>query len=196
MKPKCPNPIVLRNGTVVPCGKCEICRASNRLEWQYRLRIHLMSCDKMPMFVTLTYDNEHVPYLMPDGDVLRDPPFPDVLERTVWRPDMSSFLKEYKRKYGLSQQDFQYFGCMEYGDLFSRPHGHLILFGDKDLYEIFMRDSALAQKRIHDVWKFGNVHVGIASYAGIAYVTKYVLKSNKEDYDGKKIKPLQLLQTV
>lgn len=194
MKSTCPNPIVLKNGTVVPCGHCEICNTHRRLEWQYRLRIHLMSCDQMPMFITLTYDNYHLPLMMHDGDVVRasDIPFPDEAVPTVYRPDMSAFIKEYKRRYGLRQEEFQYFGCQEYGDLFDRPHGHLILFGDKELYWLFMCDTDNAQKRVRDVWKYGNVHVCVAGYDGMAYVTKYCLKSNPDDYDGIKNRPFTI----
>ena len=88
----------------------------------------------MPLFLTLTYDNEHIP-LTEDG------------VRTVSRSDMSKFLKEYKRRYNLRQEEFQYFGCCEYGDTFGRPHGHLLFFGERDLYDLYMRDSEKAQKR-------------------------------------------------
>lgn len=178
MTNSCPNPSVLRSGIVVPCGKCEICRSNNRLEWQYRLRIHLKYCNNMPMFVTLTYDDAHLPMI--DG------------VPTVYRPDFSQFLKAYKRKYGLTNDKFQYFGCSEYGDLFGRPHGHLLLFGDDALYQAFMKDSSLANKRIEDVWQRGHVDVGIAGYDGMAYVTKYVLKANPADYEGPANRPFTI----
>lgn len=133
----------------------------------------------MPLFLTLTYDNEHIP-LTEDG------------VRTVSRSDMSKFLKEYKRRYNLRQEEFQYFGCCEYGDLFARPHGHLLFFGERKLYDFYMRDSEKAQKRVFDVWQKGHVHIGVATYAGIAYVTKYCLKSNPEDYNGKQARPFTI----
>lgn len=179
MKAKCPNPIQLRNGIVVPCGVCEICRAAARLEWQYRLRIHLKFCNDMPMFITLTYGPANLP-------------FSDFGLPTVNRSDVSSFIKAYKRKYRLSNESFQYFGCAEYGDMFSRPHYHLLLFGDDVLCRLFMEDSQKAQARISSVWSNGFVHVGIAGFDGMAYVTKYVLKQNPEDYNGLQSRPFTI----
>ena len=63
---KCILPIQLRNGIVVPCGKCEICRSNRRNEWSTRLAIHVASQDIMPLMVTLTYDDVHLPYRYED----------------------------------------------------------------------------------------------------------------------------------
>lgn len=119
------------------------------------------------MFITLTYDNYNIP--------VNDDGFP-----TLQRSDVSKFLKAYKRKYGLDNETFQYFGCGEYGENYRRPHYHLLFFGDYQLYEDFFRDTDSAQKRLTDVWKFGFVHIGMAGFDGIHYVTKYVLKDDLE----------------
>lgn len=163
----CLAPVKLKNGLAVPCGKCALCRSNARNEWSIRLAIHLMNCDRMPMFVTLTYDDKHVPTL--------ENGLP-----TLQRSDVSSFLKAYKRKYGLTNEKFQYFGCGEYGENFRRPHYHLLLFGDTELYNEFFRDSDAAYKRVGCVWKNGFVHVCVAGYDGIHYVTKYCLKDDIE----------------
>lgn len=164
----CLNPIILKNGLCVPCGKCEICLSNRRNEWSIRLAIHLENCDRMPMFITLTYDVAHLP-LTADG------------EPTLKRADVSKFLKAYKRKYYLRNEDFQYFGCGETGDLFGRPHYHLLFFGDFQLYDAFFVDSELAKNRIRSCWPHGHVHVGLAGFDGIHYVTKYCLKENIND---------------
>lgn len=173
----CVDPITLKNGNVVPCGKCELCRSDNRNEWSIRLAIHLAQCERMPMFITLTYDDKNLHY--------------DVGMPTLYRPDVSRFLKAYKRKHGLDNEKFQYFGCGEYGTQ-GRPHYHLLFFGDDELYEAFFRDTELAQARISDLWPYGFVHVCLAGFDGIHYVTKYVLKDDDNKLEPCQIKPFTI----
>lgn len=165
----CLNPITLRNGITVPCGKCQLCASDRRSQWSIRLAIHASYCDKMPMFIVLTYDNDNLP-LNAEG------------VPTLMREDVSKFLKEYKRVYHLTNDKFTYFGCGEYGsaDFTQRPHYHLLMFGDDELYDLYFKDEKLAQDRLQRVWNKGFCSVGIAQWSGIHYVTKYILK---EDLD-------------
>lgn len=167
---ECLTPITLNNGTVVPCGHCELCLSHRRSEWSVRVQIHADSYERMPLFVTLTYDNEHLTY-GDDG------------EPTLVRSDFSLFIKRYKDRYKLYNSDWSFFGCGEYGDRFQRPHGHLIIFGDHELENLYDRNSDLAVKHISDVWQKGRVHICVAAWSGIHYVTKYVLKENPDDWD-------------
>ena len=169
----CLQPVILKNGLAVPCGKCDICRSNIRNEWSIRLAIHLMQCDRMPLFITLTYDDMNLPWQC-DSDI------PDAVFPTLCRDDVSSFLKAYKRKYGLSNVKFQYFGCGEYGENYRRPHYHLLYFGDDELYNDFFLDESVARSRICSVWGKGFVHIGVAGFDGIHYVTKYCLKDDLE----------------
>lgn len=172
---KCSSPIQLKNGLVVPCGKCLLCMSARRDDWSVRLQLHTMSYDKMPFFVTLTYDT---PYLK----------FAD--KATLCRSDLSLFIKRLKDKFNLYNSSFSYFGCGEYGDEkastvgIARPHYHIILYGFDALHDAYERSWLEANKLICDVWKMGNVDVGVAEWSGIHYVTKYVLKFVDEDYTG------------
>ena len=60
----CTSPFRLKNkeGTVIslPCGHCTGCRIQRAREWASRL-IHEMSYHEKNTFITLTYDNEHLP---------------------------------------------------------------------------------------------------------------------------------------
>lgn len=166
----CLAPVVLKSGITVPCGKCLNCLSDRRNEWSIRLAIHTEYSARMPLFLTLTYDNDHLPLV--DG------------VPTLQRSHVSAFLKEYKRKYNLANDVFTYFGCGEYGDTFGRPHYHLLFFGDLDLYQLFDRDVDLAKQRVEAVWKNGHVDIRIAGYDGIHYVTKYCLKDSNDHEDG------------
>lgn len=161
----CLNPITLKSGITVPCGKCQICQSNNRAQWSIRLAIHASYCDRMPMFICLTYDDDHLPRNAENIPELR-------------REDISKFLKEYKRYYGLTNDKFTYFGCGEYGDTFGRPHYHLLMFGDNDLYDLYFKDESLAKKRLERIWTNGFVSIGLAQWSGIHYVTKYILKED------------------
>ena len=184
----CLNPIVLKNGLTVPCGRCELCRSDARNEWSIRLAIHLESCQRMPMFITLTYDDKHL-HWESDLDI------PDAVFPSLYRPHVSRFIKAYKRKYDLKDDDFQYFGCGEYGsseNCTHRPHYHLLFFGDNELYDDFCESMQKACERIKSVWTLGFVHVGIAGYDGIHYVTKYVLKDDWNQLPDVCIKPFTI----
>lgn len=180
----CISPFVLKNGVCVPCGKCEICKSNRRNEWSIRLAIHVEACKTMPLMVTLTYDNAHIPEINSNTlEIKRHLEWYSLYKAnlawnfpTVYRPDVSAFLKAYKRKFSLDNQHFQYFGCSEYGDIFGRPHIHLLFFGDDELYKAFFEDTEKARSRINSCWSYGNVHVCLADWSGIHYCTKYVLK--------------------
>jgi len=180
---KCLKPITLKNGLVVPCGKCELCLSHRRDNWSIRLQLHTESYANMPMFILVTYDDNHVPY----GDG----------EPSLYRRDIALFIKRYKDKYGLYNSDWSYFGCGEYGlNGTKRPHYHLLIFGDDELTRLYWSDYSKAKERLESCWtdkngeKLGFISVGVAEWSGIHYVTKYVLKEDPDDYNGEvKVKP-------
>lgn len=110
---QCPKPIRVKmkevpGGMLVPCGKCIICRIAKRNEWAMRL-IHELGYHKKSVFLTLTYDEEHINN-----------------ERSLKKNDLQKFFKRLRRNY---DEKIKYFGCGEYGDKNHRPHYHAILYG-------------------------------------------------------------------
>ena len=57
----------------VPCGLCIECRRDWQNDWNFRLSQEVKR-SKVPIFLTLTYDDEHLPL----GDLEIDLPFPEV----------------------------------------------------------------------------------------------------------------------
>ena len=65
---RCTSPVRLRHlspsiypdGLLVPCGKCLACRIAKRTEWAMRM-LHELSDYEDAVFVTLTYDEDHIP---------------------------------------------------------------------------------------------------------------------------------------
>lgn len=117
--------------TFVPCGKCEECRDSNRMQWQFRLRTELDYCRKIGWhigFFTLTYDDAHLPHL-PDIAFKGAPP--SVRVPCFSRYDVKTFIgnirKRLNERYGVS--GLRYLVACEYGSSTKRPHMHgLICF--------------------------------------------------------------------
>ena len=54
------NPWLKSNYLLVPCGSCLECREKRKDEWAFRLYQESL-VSKSVFFVTLTYDDEHVP---------------------------------------------------------------------------------------------------------------------------------------
>lgn len=166
---RCLNPTTLKNGLTVPCGKCPNCLEAKRDDWSVRLQLHCYGYTHMPLFVTLTYDDKHLVFA-------DDKP-------SLYRPDVSLFIKRLKDRYQLYDSDFSYFGCGEYGDTFSRPHYHILMFGLDDFYHRWQRDSHAVENELADVWQKGIVDVKVAEWSGIHYVTKYTLKQMTPETD-------------
>lgn len=131
---------------LVPCGKCVGCLRRRRASWSYRIYQEYRSA-VCSWFVTLTYDNEHLPV---EG---------------VNKRDIQLFLKRFRKMVKC-----RYFLCSEYGDTFGRPHYHAILFFPE------MVDLTQVVKMVDSAWQNGNIQVGNVTIASINYVSKYSLK--------------------
>lgn len=133
-----------------PCGKCVNCRARNRQEWIFRLRMEYQSCN-FGLFVTLTYDDEHLPL---DGVCIRD---------------VQLFLKRLRKFYPAKA--LRYFIISEYGDHTFRSHYHGLFFFNidrtNDIYD-----------NITAAWQLGFVQFGEIEEGSIVYCTKYCLKGS------------------
>lgn len=127
---------------LVPCGKCVNCRANHAGEFAVRCYLEgLMTPeDRDNLFLTFTYDDDHVPTInLSDGKRYQNLVYDDVRN---WIHD---FRKEVDKLIsdGLASpmswvddggnerfgSGVRYMFCGEYGDQSSRPHYHMILFG-------------------------------------------------------------------
>ncbi len=143
----------------VACGQCTSCRLARSEAWALRC-VHEQAFHEKSCFVTLTYDDGHVPS---DGSV-------DVRH---WQ----LFAKRLRKRLG----PFRFFHCGEYGELNFRPHYHACIFGhdffsDRFLfsssgdYEVFVSDV------LSSVWGLGFATVGELNFRSAAYVARYVMK--------------------
>lgn len=148
-KYKKPNELVGSEWLEVPCGHCAACRIARSREWTIRL-LHESEFWHDNCFVTLTYDDEHLPS---NGSLVPR--------------DLTLFFKRLRRDIeGTEILGLKYYACGEYGDTYGRPHYHAIIFGL----------SPKDKKLIEDNWKLGFVKVGCLTYDSCMYVAGYVQK--------------------
>lgn len=60
---KCLHPLHLKNGNVVPCGRCYQCRSRVRSEWSFRVQCQ-MDVAKSVYFCTMTYNDENLGFTL------------------------------------------------------------------------------------------------------------------------------------
>ncbi len=145
---KCLKPYVLKSNMLpVPCGKCLGCRINRSKGWTFRLLAEATNYEPTNItFLTLTYDDEH----LPSGLV---------------KEDVQKFMKRLRKLY--YPRLIRYFFCGEYGSETHRPHYHAILYGITP-FELQLTISAL--------WKFGFSTCLPANLEAMKYVAGYVTK--------------------
>lgn len=157
----------------VRCGKCIGCLLDRSRMWADRCMLE-MQYHESSYFVTLTYDDLHVPqrwYADPDtGEA-----FPSL---SLQRRDVQLFFKRLRKNTG---QKLRYFGSGEYGSTTFRPHYHLIIFGLKldDLVPVGRSGSGFMfynSPTLAKCWGLGFVSVADATWESCAYTARYVTK--------------------
>lgn len=154
----------------IPCGRCPSCRIDKSADWGARIDLELRTCPARgfegAIFITLTYDDEHLP---PDGSLRKE--------------HLQAFNKRIRqycvRKFGGKR--LRYFGAGEYGEQLSRPHYHEILIGHAFLEDRrpWRKSGELQLYRseaLEKLWPFGNVEFGDCGPGAGAYVAQYSLK--------------------
>lgn len=146
-------------GMKVPCGQCVGCRLERSRQWAIRC-MHEASLYEDNCFVTLTYDDRHLPAF---GSLERDA-FP-------------KFVRRLRKSEGVK---VRYYHAGEYGDRLGRPHYHGLLFG----YDF--SDKVVVGKRgdhhvyrsevLRRLWPSGLSELGSVSFESAAYVARYIMK--------------------
>lgn len=139
------------------CGVCRDCRLHRAREWAIRCyhegQLHQDSC-----FVDLTFADE--------------PP-------TVCKRDLQLFFKRLRKS--LPGIKIRYFAVGEYGEKFSRPHYHVVIFGWRphDLYPHKRSAKGTLLYRsphLEKVWTAGHVTVSDLSAEAAGYAARYSMK--------------------
>lgn len=136
----------------VPCGNCIGCRLEYSKQWANRCMMEAQYHDRN-CFITLTYDEEHVP----TASYRLSGKLASVPALTLCRRDLQLFFKRLRKSFpGVC---IRYFGCGEYGPQTLRPHYHVILFGidfeDKVLYRKSKTlNDMFTSEQLNKAWSF------------------------------------------
>lgn len=99
----------------VPCGQCADCR--NTYYNSLLQRCIVEASTSYMFFVTLTYDNKHIPFV-------------DINNERIFYFDYSHIQLMFKRFrfHNILDREYRYICVNEYGDKKHRPHAHLLIF--------------------------------------------------------------------
>lgn len=143
----------------VPCGQCIGCRLERSRQWAIRC-VHEASLYENNSFITLTYDNEHLPK---DG--------------SLNKKHYQDFMKRLRKAYS---QKIRYFHCGEYGEQLGRPHYHACLFNfdapDKKLWKPSEGGDLYVSEKLNEIWGQGFCILGAVTFDSAAYVSRYIAK--------------------
>lgn len=143
----------------VPCGQCLGCRIARVAAWKMRL-LHERSYWEKAVFITLTYDDEHI-----------------TIGGTLNKKHLQQYFKDLRKLLEKTNIKIKHFSVGEYGGRKGRPHYHSIIFGLGEVdKEILTRP-----------WTKGMCYIGSATAFSMQYVAGYITKklngaSHKEKY--------------
>lgn len=185
-----------KGGHKVPCGYCPACRYNQRVGWTFRISEQAKH-SKEAWFITLTYDEENIPILSAEGEILRgsDKNRSDRME-SLDVEDVVRFINSVKKRQKRTYRDFintaltpseaiaepkiSYYLVGEYGGKYGRPHYHLIVFN--------LWQSIAKELELEKIWKKGRIETESANPRLIHYITGYL--HEKSDYvKDKQVKP-------
>lgn len=158
----------------IPCGKCIGCRLDQSRRWADRMMLEL-DVQKKGIFLTLTYDDDHVPFTENDNG--------EFGALTLWKPDLQKFFKRLRKDFG--DKKLRYYAVGEYGSNTFRPHYHAIIFGlsyeDFPDWQYYKRnelgDQLFMSRWLQEkVWKQGICTFSDVTWQTCAYVARYVQK--------------------
>lgn len=143
----------------LPCGQCIGCRLERSRQWAVRC-MHEASMHADNCFVTLTYDDDHVPH-----------------DYSLNYRHFQLFMKRVRKSYSR----VRFYMCGEYGETYSRPHFHACLFGLRfpDLYPWRKTGAGFDLYRspsLESLWPYGSAEVGDVTFESAAYVARYIVK--------------------
>lgn len=156
-----------------PCGKCIACRINYTRQWTQRLVDEIKFSDNA-YFLTLTYDDEHLPVDVDSG-----------LVGVVCKRDVQLFFKRLRKFY--PDNNIRYFLGSEYGseDKSYRPHYHAIVFNlPEEVLEplpdapFLFTNGSMANRKLNKIWKNGFVTIGYPYRERISYCAKYFIDKN------------------
>lgn len=149
----------------LPCGQCIGCRLERSRQWAMRC-LHESSLHDQNSFITLTYDDDH----LPEGGSL------------VYS-DFQKFLKRLRKRAGVP---IRFYMGAEYGELFKRPHYHACIFGYDFPDRVYFKKTSSGEKIytskiLESLWPYGHTSVGNVTFESAAYIARYCVQKVNGD---------------
>lgn len=151
----------------VPCCKCMECRIRRTAEWTRRILDECSSNPEANCFLTLTYDDDHLPLVYNENT--------HELVPSLHKEHLTNFFKIFRKR--LSPNKIKYYACGEYGDDTNRPHYHVALMGWRPRLDRMDKHGRYwSSYDISDAWPYGNNTVGTLNKESAQYVAGYIRK--------------------
>lgn len=142
---------------LLPCGQCIGCRLETTRTWAIRC-VNEASLYNHNIFITLTYDNEHLPH-----------------DLSLRHRDFQLFMKRLRKH--LGGRKIRYYMCGEYGEGHGRPHYHACIFNYKFPDQLYFKSkggATLYTSHILDrLWGMGFSLIGAVTFQSAAYIASY-----------------------
>lgn len=146
----------IKRALQLPCGQCVGCRLERSRRWAVRC-VHESQMHEASSFVTLTYDDDHLP-------------------TGLRYSDFQKFMKRVRKLFPGAR----FFMCGEYGESTFRPHYHACLFGvffaDRLLHSSGGDYPVYRSDTLSRLWPLGFATVGDVSFESAGYCARYVMK--------------------
>lgn len=146
---------------LIGCGRCLGCQLDRSSSWATRATHEARYFDRN-CFVTLSWRDEAMPSNPAEA-----------------RYELRKFQARFRAEFGAGKR---FFGCMELGERFSRPHAHFIVYGEdfkeacRPLGSSKSRNPLWTNPVLDRIWPFGFAWVGEFTSDSAAYVARYVVK--------------------
>lgn len=138
--------------------------------------MHEAQMHKDNCFVTLTYDQEHLPE-----------------NNNLQKIDAQKFLRRLRKSLGKNTLSgkVRFYMAGEYGEQYGRPHFHICLFGIDFHDKQYLRKTPAGSKlytseKLQQLWTKGFSSVGAMTFESAAYTARYIMKKmngkNKEKH--------------
>ena len=174
-----------QNAQLLPCGHCAGCKMQNASSWANRMEMELPYHNNA-WFLTLTYDNEHVPWSYNQGLGVNKRTGEIVIENlTLNYEDMQKFWKRLRRWLEYHERNtgkLMYYQAGEYGSQTHRPHYHAIVYDlpiKPEELKIYKQKNGFRYYNVDwltKLWGMGHVVVAPAEWKNMAYTARYTTK--------------------
>lgn len=155
---------------IYPCGQCLACRVKKRSAWQLRNLLESRTA-LSSSFWTLTLNDSGLQELQQSNDG----------HRIMLRRFFDALRKSESRAGNLTP--IRFYGCLEFGGQFGRPHWHLLIYNMLHNYrEPLPYRQNLPRPRTHIAqWPHGHIDVAEFNPATINYVCDYLTKFTRPE---------------